>query len=220
MSTLAILPVKSFGAAKQRLAPALPGGPRQALAQAMLSDVLDSLGRISGLDEVVVVTADQEAGSAARNAGAQVVEDTEQAGQSPAAEVGIRYAQARGFERILLVPGDTPLLDPGEVDALLQRTAAEQLGVVVVPDRHGEGTNALLLRPPDAIQPSFGPGSLARHVDAATAAGVVASVEQVPTLMLDIDTGDDLNELIRVLEGSGGQAPATRDALRRAALAA
>lgn len=220
MSTLAILPVKSFGAAKQRLAPALPGGSRRALAQAMLSDVLGSLGRISGVDAVVVVTADELAASAARNAGAEVVADTEQAGQSPAANLGVSHAGARGYERVLLVPGDTPLLDPGEVDGLLRRADAEQIGIVVVPDRHGEGTNALLLSPPDVIEPSFGPGSLRRHVEAAAASGVAHRVEHLPSLMLDIDTGSDLTELVRVLENSHGQAPSTRAALRRAAVPA
>lgn len=220
MSTLAVLPVKRFGAAKQRLSPALTGGSRHALAQAMVSDVLGALGLISALDAVVVVTADPGAAAAAQRAGAELLEDTEQAGQSAAAKLGIRYAQARGFERVLLVPGDTPLLDPGEVDALLRRAQAEQLALVVVPDRHGEGTNALLLSPPDAIEPSFGPGSRERHVEAARSAGVAHVVEQLPTLMLDVDTGDDLSELVRVLEGSRGQAPATRDALRRAAAAA
>ena len=220
MSTLAILPVKSFGAAKQRLAPALAGGPRRALAQAMLSDVLDSLGRIAGLDAVLVVTADRMAASVARNAGAQVVPDTEQAGQSPAASLGISHARTRGFERVLLVPGDTPLLDPGEVDDLLRRAREQQLGIVVVPDRHGEGTNALLLSPPDVIEPSFGPGSLQRHIEAAAASGVAHRVERVPSLMLDIDTGYDLTELVRVLENRHGQAPSTRDALRRAAVPA
>jgi 2-phospho-L-lactate guanylyltransferase len=220
MSTLAILPVKSFGAAKQRLAPALAGRPREALAQAMLADVLAALGRISGLDGVVVVTADDLAASAARDAGASVVEDTERAGQSPATVLGIHHARARGAERVLLVPGDTPLLDPGEVDALLRRARAERLGVVVVPDRHGEGTNALLLTPPDAMAPSFGPGSLERHVSAATAAGATHTVARVPSLMLDIDTGQDLNELVRVLETRHGRAPHTRDTLRRAAVPA
>lgn len=220
MSTLAILPVKSFGAAKQRLAPALPGGSRRALAQAMLSDVLGSLGRISGVDAVVVVTADELAASAARNAGAEVVADTEQAGQSPAANLGVSHAGARGYERVLLVPGDTPLLDPQEVDGLLRRADAEQIGIVVVPDRHGEGTNALLLSPPDVIEPSFGPGSLKRHADAAAASGVAHLIERVPTLMLDIDTGNDLNELVRVLDSCHGRAPSTRAALRRAAVPA
>ena len=89
--------------------------------------------------------------------------DPDQPGQSQAAAIGIRYALAAGYERVLLVPGDTPLLDPAEVAALL---AQRGHAVAIVPDRHGTGTNALLLAPPDAIEPSFGPGSFERHVAA------------------------------------------------------
>ena len=215
MRTIAILPVKSFGAAKQRLAPALGAGSRQALAQAMFSDVLTSLRRVQGLNAVAVVTADPAAESAALGGHVQVLRDTEQAGQSPAATIGIRHAKACGYDRVLLVPGDTPLLDPAEVAALLSRGQEDRLAVVVVPDRHGEGTNALLLRPPDAIEPSFGPSSRERHVDAATAAGVTHAVEEVPTLMLDIDTSDDLTKLTGILGARRGQAPSTRGALRQ-----
>ncbi len=109
-------------------------------------------------------------------------------------------------------PGDTPLLDPAEVESLLAIPRA----VSIVPDRHGTGTNALVLSPPDAIAPSFGPGSLKRHVAAAEAAGVPSAVEKIPTLMLDVDTGDDLSALTAALAERRGQAPATRDALRRA----
>ena len=214
MSTIAILPVKSFGAAKQRLAPALGAGSRQALAQAMFSDVLSSLRHVPGLDSVAVVTNDRVAESAALGERVHVLRDTEQTGQSAAALIGIRHARDRGFERVLLVPGDTPLIDPSEVAALLRR-GDEGPGVVVVPDRHGKGTNALLLTPPDAIEPCFGPGSRARHVAAARAAGLSCAVEELPTLMLDVDTGDDLAVLAATLEGRRGQAPATRGALRQ-----
>jgi 2-phospho-L-lactate guanylyltransferase len=215
MSTVAILPVKSFGAAKQRLAPALGAGSRQALAQAMFSDVLSSLRRVPGLDSVVVVTADRVAESAAVGERVQVLRDTEQAGQSAAAALGVDYALGRGFDRVLLVPGDTPLLDPGEVAGLMRRGHDRALGVVIVPDRHGEGTNALLLSPPDAIEPAFGPGSCERHAALARAAGVGCSVEPVPTLALDVDTGQDLELLAAVLDGRRGQAPSTRGALRQ-----
>jgi 2-phospho-L-lactate/phosphoenolpyruvate guanylyltransferase len=213
MSTIAILPVKSFGAAKQRLSSALAAGSRQALAQAMFLDVLASLRRVPGIDSVVVVTADSVAESAALGERVLVLRDTEQAGQSAAAAIGIGYAIAQGFERVLLVPGDTPLLDPGEVAGLLRRGA--EFGAVVVPDRHGEGTNALLLCPPDAIAPAFGPGSLERHCTAAAAAGVSCAVEEVPTLALDVDTGQDLELLTATLEGRRGHAPSTRGALRQ-----
>jgi 2-phospho-L-lactate guanylyltransferase len=215
MSTIAILPVKSFGTAKQRLAPALGAGSRQALAQAMFSDVLASLRRVPGVDAVAVVTADPVAESAALGERVAVLRDTESAGQSAAASIGIRYAQAHGFDRVLLVPGDTPLLDPGEIAGLLRRALDNGVAAVIVPDRHGEGTNALLLTPPDSIEPSFGPGSCARHVAAARAGGVSCAVESVPTLALDIDTGQDLELLTAALETRRGHAPATRGALRQ-----
>jgi 2-phospho-L-lactate guanylyltransferase len=211
MSTIAILPMKSFGAAKQRLAGALDPGPRQSLAQAMFSDVLASLRRVPGLDAVVVITADPAAESIARRERVRVLEDMEQAGQSRAALVGIRHALEGGFDRVLLVPGDTPLLEPGEVARLLERAPA----VAIVPDRHLAGTNALLLSPPDAIEPSFGPGSLARHKSAAETALLDYSVERVPTLELDLDTPEDLAELVVALERRRGGAPSTRGALRQ-----
>jgi 2-phospho-L-lactate/phosphoenolpyruvate guanylyltransferase len=211
MKTLAILPVKSFGDAKRRLAPALGAGSRQALAQAMFSDVLAALRRVPALDSVAVVTADPAAETAARGERVRVLRDDKQAGQSAAALIGIRDALASGFERVLLVPGDTPLLDPAEVAELLSRRRA----VSIVPDRHGSGTNALVLAPPDAIEPSFGPGSRERHVTAAESAGLVHAVEEVPSLMLDVDTGDDLAALAEALAVRRGQAPATRGALRQ-----
>jgi 2-phospho-L-lactate guanylyltransferase len=217
MSTIAILPVKSFGSAKQRLASALGAGSRQALAQAMFSDVLTSLRRVPGLDSIAVVTSDRVAETAALGERVDVLPDPDQSGQSSAALIGIRHAQARGFARVLLVPGDTPLLDPGEVAGMLRRTRDEAISVAIVPDRHGEGTNALLLSPPDVIEPSFGPGSRARHVAAARAAGAPCSIEELATLMLDVDTGDDLALLGATLEGRRGQAPSTRGALRQLA---
>ena len=211
MSTIAILPVKRFGAAKQRLAGALGAGSRQALAQAMLSDVLSSLRRVPRLDAVAVVTRDRAAEAAALGERVRVLRDTVEAGQSQAASIGIRHALAGGFDRVLLVPGDTPLLDPVEVGWLVERAPA----VVIVPDRHLTGTNALLLSPPDAIEPSFGPGSLARHTAAAESAGLAYSIERLPSLMLDVDTPEDLGELSAALRRRRGQAPSTRGALRQ-----
>jgi 2-phospho-L-lactate/phosphoenolpyruvate guanylyltransferase len=211
MRTIAILPVKSFTAAKQRLAGLLGAGSRQALAQAMFSDVLTSLRHVPGLDAVAVVTADRVAESAALGERVQVLRDTEQAGQSQAALIGIRYAQAAGYERVLLVPGDTPLLDPLEVTGLLGLSVP----VAIVPDRHGTGTNALLISPPERIAPSFGPGSFDRHLDIARAAGIEPAVERLPSLILDVDTPEDLADLGSALESRRGHAPATRGALRQ-----
>src|SRR3954447_1692945 len=142
MRTIAILPVKSFAAAKQRLSGMLGGGARTALAQAMCSDVLSSLRHSSSLDAIAVVTADRLAESAGARHGAIAIRDPDESGQSNAVAMGIRWAQAEGFDRALLVPGDTPLLDPNELDDLLDRAEQRSLDVVIVPDRHGTGTNA------------------------------------------------------------------------------
>jgi 2-phospho-L-lactate guanylyltransferase len=215
MRTLAILPIKSFGAAKQRLSDALGGGARQALAQAMFADVLSSLRHVDGLDGIAVVTCDRTAEAAALASDAAVIWDHEEAGQSQAALAGIAHARAEGYDRVLLVPGDTPLLDAAEVGDLLARAESEDLGVVVVPDRHGEGTNALVLHPPDAIEPSFGPGSRERHEQAADAAGATWRLDALPSLVVDVDTPEDLTEVATLVEERHGVGAHTQGALRQ-----
>ena len=215
MRTLAILPVKSFGAAKQRLSDLLGQGAREALAQAMFSDVLAALRRAKGLDSIAVVTDDARAESAARGSRVLVLRDRDETGQSDATRIGIQHALECAFERVLLVPGDTPLLDPLEVDGMLTRATAEHLDAVIVPDRAGTGTNALLLHPPDTFTPSFGPGSLERHMEAASGAGIRFRVERVRSLMHDVDTPDDLADLGLLLDERRGVAPRTRGALHQ-----
>lgn len=215
MRTIAILPIKSFGAAKRRLAGMLGSGARQALVQAMFQDVLAALRHVPELDAIAVVTANREAERAAYGEGVLLLADDREAGHNAAATIGIRYALDNGFDRVLLVPGDTPLLNPGEVGGLLRRAAAEATGVVVVPDRHGTGTNALLLSPPTAIEPAFGPGSCERHQALAAAAGASCRVDALPSLAIDVDTPDDLAELSTLLEGCRTEACVTRGALRQ-----
>ena len=215
MRTVAILPVKSFGRAKQRLDAAIGQPDRGALAAAMVSDVLASLAAVAGLDAVVVVTAEPRAAAAARQAGAFVVDDPVESGQSDAAVRGVEAALARGAERVLLVPGDCPALDPAEVGALLDGFA--DVGVVIVPDRHGPGTNALRLTPPGVIEPSFGPGSLSRHAARAAAAGARVRVAPAPSLALDVDTPGDLAALRAALAALPDAAPRTRALLERLA---
>src|SRR4051794_1603743 len=209
--TAAILPVKSFGDAKQRLGSLLGAGSRHALAQAMFLDVLSSLRKVEGIEQVVIVASEPSAEFATED---QVVllEDDIRDGQSAAAGIGIRWALDAGFERVLLVPGDTPLLAPSELDGLL---ADSPEAVVIVPDRHGTGTNGLLLRPPTVIAPSFGPDSLSRHVAAAEEAGVPHRVERLESLIHAVDTSEDLALVAQTIEASHAVAPRTRGALRQ-----
>lgn len=214
MRAVAVLPVKRFADAKQRLSTGLAPGTRRALAEAMLTDVLVALRRTEGLDEVVVVTAEPVAEALALGYGARVVADTREAGQSPAAQLGLDAVE--GADVVLLVPGDCPALDPVELAALL-RSVEPAPSVVLVPDRHGTGTNGLVLHPPSAIEPSFGPGSRDRHTALAAEAGASLRVEEMPSLVLDVDTPEDLAAMREALGRSRGGAAHTRGLLRRLA---
>jgi len=208
MRTLAVLPVKSFDRAKQRLRPGLDPHSREQLAEVMFLDVLEALGA-TAVDEVVVVSGGTAARRIAHEYGATAVEDRDE-GHNAAAALGVRAARAVGAQRVLLVPGDCPAIDPTEVDELLERPVSPP-SALIVPDRHGTGTNALLLTPPDALAPAFGPGSCRRHLDTAPAAGTEAEVVKVPSLALDIDTPEDLGALAEISE----RAPRTREMLSR-----
>jgi 2-phospho-L-lactate/phosphoenolpyruvate guanylyltransferase len=211
LSTYAILPVKRFERAKQRLGGTLSDGSRWALAEAMVTDVLVALRRSKAVDHVLVVTCEPRAESLAIGWGADVIDDPQERSHSNAATLGIRAAVERGATRVLLVPGDCPSLDPHEVDELL----SDGPGVRVVPDRHGTGTNALVLDPPEAIAPGFGPGSCERHVDRAREEGVHWEIHHTPSLTLDVDTGEDLEALQDALAASTGGAAHTRGMLAR-----
>jgi 2-phospho-L-lactate guanylyltransferase len=213
MRTLAIVPIKSFDVAKQRLADSLAVGSRRSLVQAMFSDVLGALRRTEGLERIAVVTADVAAGSIATGDGMVVLHDGASAGQSAATEIGIKYALDAGFERVLLAPGDTPLLSPPGLDEMLARCERDGISVAIVPDRHGTGTNGLLITPPDAFRPSFGEGSFERHLAQARERELVHRVEKLPSLEHDVDTPGDLAALWDVVSTSRRGAQRTRGAL-------
>jgi 2-phospho-L-lactate guanylyltransferase len=212
MATLAILPMKPFEEAKQRLDLGLAPMTRRALAEAMFSDVLVALRRAAAVDDILVVTRDKGAQQIAGGNGAQVLDDAG-SGHNAAAALGIQHALELGYERALLVPGDCPTLDPGEVDVLLARDGEGERSAVIVPDRHGTGTNALVLTPPDSLVPAFGPGSRARHETNARAEHSVPAVVEVPTLALDVDTPEDLAALRAALSARRGGAAHTRGML-------
>jgi len=218
MRTAAILPVKRLRRAKSRLGASVADPLRGELARAMVGDVLVALAEARSVERTIVVTAEESVAAAARYLGALVVKDTAEPTQSAAVGLGIVAAVAEGFERVLCVPGDCPALDPAEIDALLtgdagRRSKDTRPGVAIVPDRHGTGTNGLVLLPPDAIAPSFGPGSRERHERLAADAGVACRIAQPASLLLDIDTGEDLAALRERLAQEGVRAPRTRAVL-------
>lgn len=215
MKTLAILPIKSFQSAKQRLGREYGTGSRSALARAMYSDVLAALRRCKEIDSIVVVTGAREAVELAHAQGISVQGEAEEKGQSKALVPEIDRAVSQGFERVILVPGDCPLASPAEIDDVLRRAAAAGTAVTIVPDRHDEGTNALILHPPKALDPQFGPQSQSRHIEQAKQRGLSYEVESLESLALDIDTAEDLNALAERLESWHGGAPSTRGVIQQ-----
>jgi 2-phospho-L-lactate/phosphoenolpyruvate guanylyltransferase len=212
MRATAIVPVKRFAEAKRRLAAGLEDERRIALVAAMLEDTLEAIAGARSLERTIVVTGDPRAQEiVAASGGAEVLPDPTDEGHVVAALAGIARAEVDGADCALLLPGDCPLLDPKEIDRLLTGVPANY--VAVVPDRHGTGTNALMLAPPGAIEPAFGEGSRERHVAAARAAGVPYAVEELPSLALDLDTPADVVALTRELAERPGRAPRTAKAL-------
>jgi 2-phospho-L-lactate guanylyltransferase len=220
----AIIPVKRFGHAKRRLLDTLDRPQRAALIKAMIADVLAATEAAELVERVIMVTGEGRAQRLAlRHAQRsttpiEVLQEPDDRGHSEAATLGIIRALALGAECSALLPGDCPLLEPAELDAALARMRPGR--VAVVPDRHGTGTNALLLCPADAIGPAFGEGSRARHAERAERAGHEAAIEALDSLALDLDTPDDLRALADVLAAEPQRATTTAAELARLGIAA
>ena len=164
------------------------------------------------LEAIIVVSGEPQVHDIVSETGLIAIADHHDKGQSHAVRSGLARAAALGCDRAIMVSGDCPLLDPAEIDELIGATTAD---VVIVPDRHESGTNGLIINPSGPFEPQFGPDSLARHTKQAERRELSLSVEPIGSMAIDVDTGDDLAELARLLKDSHGSAPRTRGVLRQ-----
>jgi 2-phospho-L-lactate/phosphoenolpyruvate guanylyltransferase len=192
LRTTAIVPVKGLPVANGRLDGILSAEERKQLAEALFLDLIVKLPRSRYIDDILVVTADELIARQARWFGHQVLVQDEDAGHSEAAAAGARAAMADGSGRVVMLPVDCPMLDVDELDAHVGRSPRTAL---IVPDRHGTGTNALVLTPPDVFLPAFGPDSCARHVSRARAAGISFALDVLESMAIDLDTPEDFTLL-------------------------
>jgi 2-phospho-L-lactate/phosphoenolpyruvate guanylyltransferase len=182
------IPVRSFEGAKSRLGAVLDAEERRELVDVLLRRTVAAALAARGVTEVIVVSPDPEVRRVAADAGARPVEQRSR-GLNPALHEA--RAAATG-DRLLILPADIPGIDAAAIERVLE--AGDSTGrpsVVLVPDRHGRGTNALLLDPPDVIDPAFGGDSRTGHAWLASSADA-AYAEVRDVLGLDVDTPEDL----------------------------
>lgn len=186
-----IVPMKPLAQAKQRLRPALTDDERVALARAMLIHVLAVLDESGVGDLRILVSADSAVLSLAPDYGfAPLLEAT--AGYNEAVAQGISWAQSQGATTALIVPADLPQLTPEDVEDLVHLAGDAPQALVLAADAAETGTNALLMRPPDLLHPSFGLDSFCRHLALARAVGVEPVIHRHAHLASDIDWPADL----------------------------
>jgi 2-phospho-L-lactate/phosphoenolpyruvate guanylyltransferase len=193
----AVVPVKDTAAAKQRLAAAVPPKLRPGLALAMLEDVLAALAAASGLAGKLVVTTDRAAIELAIRYGAAATQEAAGDGHTGAVMAAARRLAAEARGGMLTVPGDIPLVTAGEIEALLAAHRPAP-GFTIAPSHDEQGSNAILMSPPDAVPLRFGDDSFFPHLRAAEACGIAPTVLHLPGIALDIDNPADLAHFARL----------------------
>lgn len=193
-SVWAAVPVKEFAGAKQRLSPLLTPEQRQALAAAMVEDVLAALAD-APLAGIMVNTLDPVATELARRYGARVVTDGARDGHTGAVTAMARILAAEGHD-MLTVPGDIPRVTAAEIAAIVEaRRPAPSLTIVPAHDRRG--SNAMLLSPPLVMPLKFGDDSFLPHLATARELGIEPTIVELPGIGLDIDQPEDVQALLR-----------------------
>jgi len=198
MTIWAIVPVKPLRRGKSRLAGALSEDERTQLNQSLLQHTLETLTDLKELEQVLVVSRDPNALALARSYGARTVQEEGQPQLNTALKRATVVAQVYATRGVLVLPADLPLISREDVLTLINR-AGEPPVVVIAPDRHEKGTNALLISPAGLIDYDFGGNSFQRHCELVKKTGARLEIVNLPSLGLDLDVPEDL-ELIRNME--------------------
>lgn len=192
-NVFAAVPVKDLWGTKSRLSPVLDPGARAGLTLYMMRRVIRVLLE-TGVGHVCVVSPDVTVLETARESGACTLYQ-QSYGLNPALDEARDRALDKGCPALLALPADLPLLSVPDIGALL--ADLEESRVVISPDHAASGTNALFLRPPDALPFLFGPGSYEAHRQAAADAGLKPKTCRRPSLAFDLDTSEHLERLRR-----------------------
>jgi len=195
-----VIPVKSLGEGKQRLARILGEEQRKTLTLLMLQDVLSAVTRSPNVEEAVVVSSDREILRLAEKLGASVLAEKANLGVNIAVSAGLEYCVRRGCSAVLVLPADIPLLSPRDLEAMAALGFSSS-SMVICPSLRLDGTNALLLNPPHTIETSYDADSFRGHLSAGRLKGLKVKVYLSGRVMLDLDTPEDVELFLKLEAG-------------------
>jgi 2-phospho-L-lactate/phosphoenolpyruvate guanylyltransferase len=211
--TWALVPLKRLDRAKRRLAPALPEEERGRLVLAMVADVLAALDGVPGIERILLVSSEPEAGSLLARGNFDVFYSAQSEGMNRELEQAAAYASSRGAQRVLIVHGDLPYLTAAAIRKFLAASPPD--GMQAAACKWGTGTNILLTPVPLRVPLVFGRHSLRRFRQLAESAGLRLDVVQQPRLAGDIDDLADFERLCAPARGGPRPGSATRAFLGR-----
>jgi len=198
----AVVPIKNFDHAKNRLAGVLTPDERRELVLAMLNDVLTALRASAALDEIVVVSPEKAIESHVREFDASFLRDERNAGHSLAVQQACLHASRNGARGIVHLPGDLPLITAEQIVWLCERLRRGP-ALLLGPYRRGTGTNVIAMAPILPFEFRFGPDSFVSHLGEANRRGLVPQVVRWPEVELDLDTPESMGLILDYLERSG-----------------
>jgi 2-phospho-L-lactate/phosphoenolpyruvate guanylyltransferase len=198
MKVSALIPVKGFRNAKQRLSPLFDAADRELLAEVMFRDVLKQVLKARGLMETYVVTGDSKVAEIAMSLGAQLIREKAEKGETDAVDFARSELKQLRHEAVLIIPGDMPLVRSADIEEVLAQVpeGAGSPFALLVPSHDRMGTNALLLAPPDIIKLRFGYDSFTYHMSQLSAQGLPLRFIENERLGLDIDEPKDLERFL------------------------
>jgi 2-phospho-L-lactate guanylyltransferase len=190
-----IVPVKDSRFSKQRLAERLSADHRQALAHAMLEDVLEAILAVRSRAPCVLVTVDPFAKALAVRHGMRTIADGAHDGHTGAVDAARRRLAEEGATGFLTMPGDIPLVTSAEINDLLD-AHNHRHGFTIAPSHDEQGSNGIACSPPLAVTLRFGEDSFYPHLDAARLAGLEPAVRRLSGFAADVDVPEDIERLM------------------------
>ena len=194
-----IIPVKHLGESKQRLSQILSPEEREDLTKIMFAEVVNTIKEFGLQDTwsiyLLTVTPDAEVAKLAKSMGSKYILEESGTGVNSAVLRGMKYFKSHDFDIGLILPADIPLIKPVDLDELI-RFGMEN-DVIITPSLKEDGTNALLMRPPDLMRTFYDQDSFMMHKLEAKRQELRSRIHRAYSIMLDIDSAQDVIDFLQ-----------------------